>query len=162
MYITYNYKKIRNFSIAFHAFLIVLTPLLYWILNQPFDTRFWVVYIIFIILLPAVSIYFWNKMAGSEKLYIEEKLSLVKAFKRDEFNKKIQHICKKKGWRIKQTIDDYYLIETPVSWKSFGEIITLRLDYPEIHMSSRPKVTPTRMDYGRNRQNLEYMVRELS
>lgn len=162
MFIQYNYRKVRNFLIAFHVLLIVLTPILYLLLKQPFDSRFWIPYIIIIILLPAISIYFWSRKASSAKLHIEEKLSLVKPFRREALDKKIQQICKEKGWRIRQATDHLYIIETPVSWKTIGEIITLRLDHAEIHMSSRPKVTPTKVDYGRNRQHLEYIVRKLS
>lgn len=163
MFMNYNLKKLRNLAIGFHAFIIVLTPMLYLILDEPFDARFWIIYVVFIIMLPALFLFFWIKMASTTKPYTEEKLTLVTPLGKHELQQRIQQISIEKKWKILEEKPDMYVLVTPVTWKSLGEIITLYRDVRlgEIHMSSRPKVISTRIDYRKNRQNLEYLIEKL-
>lgn len=163
MFMNYKLNKLRNLAIGFYIFIIILTPVLYLILGEPFDAVFWIIYLVCIIMLPALFLFFWIRMVSITKPFTEEKLTLVTSLRKDELQQRIQQISTKKKWKVMEEKPDMYVLITPVSWKSLGEIITLYIDarFGEIHMSSRPKMLSTRIDYKKNRQNLEYLVKEL-
>ncbi|OAA23230.1 hypothetical protein UG55_103918 [Frankia sp. EI5c] len=62
-------------------------------------------------------------------------------------------------------VPDSVVGRTRVSWRSWGERITVELRPVEsitrVTIRSRPRVRTTLVDYGRGRRNVEYLVRTL-
>jgi hypothetical protein len=58
-----------------------------------------------------------------------------------------------------------YEATTRVSWKTWGERVTVQLSgdpvAPEACVTSRPRISTTLIDYGKGRSNVETVVRAL-
>ncbi len=65
----------------------------------------------------------------------------------------------KKKWKVKQVSDGQYELETPLTWASFGEKISVIQQDGKLKIASTPKVPATRIDYGKNRKNIDGIER---
>lgn len=106
------------------------------------------------------------KELTSESLSVEQKKSFVskltkqKAFERININPVFSKM------NIRKT-DNGLRIKTPITMKSFGEIITIEYrqalanDPLEITVTSRPKIKTTMVDLGKNMENVNELYKLL-
>ncbi|MDF1570310.1 MAG: hypothetical protein P1P82_01685 [Bacteroidales bacterium] len=113
--------------------------------------------LLIIIILPVIlTILFFIRSRKAEG-YIEE--SLIKRVEnKDRFIEELKKLCAKKKWDV-QFLEDNILIKTNTSIYSFGEIISIifmdKDDGLYMKVSSKPKVKATRIDYNKNKKNVE-------
>lgn len=77
---------------------------------------------------------------------------------KDRFIEELKKLCAKKKWNV-QFADDQILIRTNFTIYSYGEIITIvfldKDDGLYMKVSSKPKIKTTRIDYNKNKNNVE-------
>lgn len=116
--------------------------------------------ILIIIILPFIlTIIFFIRSRNVEG-YIEE-ISIKKVENKDRFIEELKKLCAKKKWDV-QFAEEQILIRTNLTIYSYGEIITIvfldKDDGLYIKASSKPKIKTTRIDYNKNRKNVELIT----
>jgi hypothetical protein len=71
------------------------------------------------------------------------------------------------GWQLRHHASGKLVFRTGLSWSSWGEVISLRLEPIDetstlVHLHSRPWLPTTLIDYGKNQQNLAQLQRMLT
>lgn len=113
--------------------------------------------LLIIIILPVIlTIIFFIRSRKAEG-YIEETL-IKKVENKDRFIEELKKLCAKKKWNV-QFAEEQILIRTNITIYSLGEIITITFveknDGLYMKVSSKPKVKTTRIDYNKNKNNVE-------
>jgi hypothetical protein len=113
--------------------------------------------LLIIIILPFIlTIIFFIRSRNVEG-YIEE--SFIKRVEnKDRFIEALKKLCAKKKWDV-QFAEEQVLIRTNITIYSYGEIITIvfldKDDGLYMKVSSKPKIKTTRIDYNKNKNNVE-------
>ncbi len=113
-----------------------------------------------VIILPFVlTIIFFIRSRKAEG-YIEE-TSMKRVEDKDRFIEELKKLCAKKKWDV-QFAEEQVQIRTNLTIYSVGEIITITFmdkdDGLFVKVSSKPKVKTTRIDYNKNKNNVELIT----
>ena len=120
------------------------------------------VLIIIIIILPIVLLIIWVLRNRDAKGYIEESSS-NRVTDKEAFINELRNLCSEKKWDL-QLSDNEVLIRTGITLWSLGEIISIKFaEEPgekQIKVTSKPKIKTTRIDYNKNKKNID-LIRNL-
>ncbi|HKK61615.1 MAG TPA: hypothetical protein VJ951_03590 [Bacteroidales bacterium] len=120
------------------------------------------VLIIIIIILPIVLLIIWVLRNRDAKGYIEES-SLNRIIDKEAFIKELRNLCSEKKWSL-QLSDNEAIIRTGITLWSLGEIISIKFaemtGEKQIKVISKPKIKTTRIDYNKNKKNID-LIRNL-
>jgi len=113
-----------------------------------------------VIILPFVlTIIFFIRSRKAEG-YIEE-TSIKRVEDKDRFIEELKKLCAKKKWDV-QFAEEQVQIRTNLTIYSVGEIITITFmdkdDGLYMKVSSKPKIKTTRIDYNKNKNNVELIT----
>ena len=113
--------------------------------------------LLIIIILPFLLLLIWLIKNRKAEGYIEES-SRKRIENKERFIEELKKLCARKKWDM-QFLEDNILIKTNTSIYSFGETITIKFtdtdDGLTIKVTSKPKVKTTRIDYNKNKNNVE-------
>lgn len=70
------------------------------------------------------------------------------------FISKLKDLCLKEGWKITQPNSDQIIIKTKWSFLSVGEIIKVNIQNNRVVLESSPVLKTTKIDYGKNKNNI--------
>lgn len=118
-----------------------------------------ILYILLITVPFILTIIFFIRSRNVEG-YIEE-TSIKKVKNKDRFIEELKKFCAKKKWDV-QFAEEQILIRTNLTIYSYGEIITIvfldKDDGLYMKASSKPKIKTTRIDYNKNKNNVELIT----
>lgn len=140
IYANISNKKLKNEAIIGYVAAVVLVPVLYYLAGIT-DTKSIVIYVIGIVILPGVMM-----LANWLQFRHEPSVSASHVIKDIMVNEavireKLDMISQKKKWRLADQGENWIKLETPVSFTSYGEYITIEFGENEITISSTPKVS---------------------
>ncbi len=155
MFVNLSAKKILLYSATFQLILVVFAPI-YQVFIGPgsLDSSFLRVYLIFVVLLPLLSLYHFARKVNSKEAVIEytKEIAIVGGI---NIENKLEELVKNNKWRLTSHRGNYQM-ETPLTWASFGEFVQVRVNNfdKKLIISSRPKLSFTKIDYGKNKENV--------
>jgi len=116
--------------------------------------------VLIIIILPFILTIIFLIRSRKAKGYIEE-TSMKRVEHKDRLIEALKKLCAKKKWNV-QFAEEQILIKTKMTIYSYGEIITIvfldKDDGLYMKVSSKPKLKTTRIDYNKNKHNVELIT----
>lgn len=131
---------------------LILFGTVYIVFREQLSLIDWILFVIMVVISPLTFFYYVNSKKFSE--ISEEDYIVTKDLPTTE---KIKQFVKSKNWKLTER-GDHWIIKTPLTFGSWGEIITIykvsQNDIFKLKITSRPRLETTMVDYGKNKDNI--------
>jgi len=140
MYLNISNNRLRKASFIGYLLLVVFVPVLYYATGTN-DPKAIVAYVTGIVIFPGIIILAnWIRHRSEPTVTASHHIKNIKA-DRAAIRERVILGEQQKKWRLVDEGDDWFKLETPVRFPSYGEYIFIKLDKEEVKITNKPKVS---------------------